>query len=41
MQRILHCNVSELSHGDELTVLWDDNKECYARFIIAGLYQSC
>ena len=36
-QRILHCNVIELSRGDDVTILWDDNKEYFARFIVACL----
>ncbi|XP_065887782.1 uncharacterized protein [Dysidea avara] len=40
-QRILHCNVIELSHGDDLTILWDDNKEYFARFIVAGSKTFC
>ena len=27
VQRVLHCNIDELSRGEDVTVLWDNNKE--------------
>jgi len=37
LQCILCCYIKELNRGDDLNVLWDDNWEYFARFIITGL----
>ena len=33
---VLHCNMSELTRGNNVTVLWDNNREYNAKFLVAG-----